>query len=107
MSWILMDPADDDASVKAIVHIAHDTEYINVSEDHCDSNQCFTEPRVVAVTTDQRTTLSSVWGPNAILDPAFPAVEPLLASKQGALVIGLEFLSEMAHKDGMLYPKQL
>ena len=28
------------------VHIAHDTEYIDVSEameDHCDSNQCFTE----------------------------------------------------------------
>ena len=68
------------------MHIAHDTEYIGVSEemeDHCDSNQCFTEPRVVAVTTDQRTTLSSVWGTNAILGPAFPAVEPLLASKQG------------------------
>ena len=68
------------------VHIAHGTEYIDVSEameDHCDSNQCFTEPSVVAVTTDQRTTLSSVWGPNTILDPSFPAVEPLLASKQG------------------------
>ena len=38
---------------------------------------------MVAVTTNQRTTLSSVWVPNAILDPAFPAVEPLLASKQG------------------------
>ena len=52
-------------------------------EDHCNSNQCFTEPRVVYVTTDQHTTLSSVWGPNSILEPAFPAVEPLLASKQG------------------------
>ena len=65
---------------------AHDTEYIDVSEameDHCDSHQCFTEPRVVSVTTDQRTTLSSVWGTNAILDPDFPAVEPPLASKQG------------------------
>ena len=68
------------------VQIPHDTEYIDVStamNDHSDENQCFTCPRVVAVTTDQSTTLSSVWGPNAILDPAFPAVEPTITFNQG------------------------
>jgi len=68
------------------IQIVHDAEYIDVSEAmevHCDSNQCFTEPRVVAIAKDRHESVSSVWGPNAILDPAFPAVEPTLMANQG------------------------
>ena len=92
------------------VHIAHDTKYIDVSEamgDHCDSNKCFIEPRVVAVPRINVQHYHQFGDRMQSWIQLFQRWNHCKCLNRDILVIGLEFLSEMAHKDGMPYPKQL